>query len=496
MDEPVTVVISDLHISAGPLDDCDAELEGALVGFLGGLAARAEPVELVINGDFIDFVQAPPYEGADLESETEDGIPLCFTQPQSAAKLEATVEAHGPVFTALGDLLRAKPDNRLVIMPGNHDADFFWDDVRERFAAAVCGRLAWDDARPRFTEAVCAGDAGEAGRLVFHLEQSYRPRQCEGAWIEHGHQYDPLNQFYARGLPCWSESARPIFRGRDGQDRLYECTGTRFLLRFMNQLDASYPFVDNVKPFSRFIYIFGLSALKGWSAPFRVALSVWAMLRYLGGTLLRSPSELLSLEPGEELPVAKMLSDALEAMSPAERREFSARVRARAAADAGAGFDTGRTLGQLLEDGASADALLDFLAANPDLLKALPGQDADAFLSVGGGGPFLSLGKGFYVDETAELTRAAGRLQGEHGTDVVLMGHTHERVDATPDVRYFNTGCWTRYYRHARDPKLGAWAVLKEGSYKDFPYQLNYAEVAPGRPREARIATHLPKGKT
>ena len=74
----ITVVISDLHISAGPLDDCDAELERGLVCFISELSSRGEPVELVINGDFIDFAQAPPYEGIELESETDTGVPLCL----------------------------------------------------------------------------------------------------------------------------------------------------------------------------------------------------------------------------------------------------------------------------------------------------------------------------------------------------------------------------------------------------------------------------------
>ena len=43
------------------------------------------------------------------------------------------MRAHGQVFKSLGEFLDAKPENRLVILPGNHDADFFWEDVRARF---------------------------------------------------------------------------------------------------------------------------------------------------------------------------------------------------------------------------------------------------------------------------------------------------------------------------------------------------------------------------
>jgi hypothetical protein len=43
----------------------------------------------VINGDFLDSVQAPPLDGSDLQDVAPDGQRLCFTEGQSAAKLIA-----------------------------------------------------------------------------------------------------------------------------------------------------------------------------------------------------------------------------------------------------------------------------------------------------------------------------------------------------------------------------------------------------------------------
>ncbi len=43
----VLIVISDLHIGAGPLDDCDETLEASLCDFLGELCRRETPIELV-----------------------------------------------------------------------------------------------------------------------------------------------------------------------------------------------------------------------------------------------------------------------------------------------------------------------------------------------------------------------------------------------------------------------------------------------------------------
>jgi hypothetical protein len=96
------IVVSDLHISAAALDDFDLELEGHFVRFLeDDLAHRPYAVELVVNGDFLDFVQAPPYVGRNLQSQSKEELPLCFTQPQSREKLAAIYTAHEPTFRAL-----------------------------------------------------------------------------------------------------------------------------------------------------------------------------------------------------------------------------------------------------------------------------------------------------------------------------------------------------------------------------------------------------------
>src|SRR5713226_7161208 len=89
------ITISDLHISAGALDDFDGELEGHFVRFLeDDLARRPDAVELAINGDFLDFVQAPPFAGPNLEAQTVDKTALCFTQAQSREKFAAIQKAH------------------------------------------------------------------------------------------------------------------------------------------------------------------------------------------------------------------------------------------------------------------------------------------------------------------------------------------------------------------------------------------------------------------
>src|SRR3712207_6988128 len=53
---------------------------------------------------------------------------LFRSEEQSSAKLESIYHAHHRIFNALGDLLGTDRANRLVVLPGNHDADLYWPD--------------------------------------------------------------------------------------------------------------------------------------------------------------------------------------------------------------------------------------------------------------------------------------------------------------------------------------------------------------------------------
>ncbi len=115
------IVISDIHIGAGVLDDCDAELERELTAFLAFLSQEYPSAELVINGDFLDFAQAFPWQGSELESDTLEGIPLCSSESQSQAKFSSIASSHPAIFKGLGQFLESDTGSRLTILPGNHD---------------------------------------------------------------------------------------------------------------------------------------------------------------------------------------------------------------------------------------------------------------------------------------------------------------------------------------------------------------------------------------
>lgn len=449
MNERSIVVISDVHIGAGPLDDFDTPLEAHLCDFLQKLSERVQPVEFVVNGDFLEFIQAPPWCGPELESRTPDNIPLCFTQDQSLKKLRAIHEAHSSVFEVLGRLLESPRDNRLVIVPGNHDADFFWPEVRECFTQMVCG----SDARLR-------------DRIDFHMEQVYRPEAFPGVWIEHGHQYDPLNAFKVDDGLVWSEAAPPIFVDKDGQERLYECVGTRLLIKYLNALDYDYPFIDNVKPFSRFIALFGLSIFAP-SYFIKAASGMWGLLKFLSTISLRHRGDLMDAPEEIGIDPRPVLREWEQHLSAARREAFYKALDDR-------GFPLDRSLELYVSDIDNAKELMNFLSDNMDLIEDPPPEAESSLLGIDEG--TMGLYRGFKVNETVELTKKAKEALKRDGVKAVIMGHTHEVV-SDPALPYINAGCWTRYLDFRKTDRIRSWSVLREDSYELFPYQLNYVEI-------------------
>ena len=111
-------------------------------------------------------MQAEPWQSADLEAVSKTGVPLCFTEEQSAIKLANIMNVHAPAFNALAKLLKSDDLRRLTILPGNHDADLFWPEVRARLRARLAG-----------------SDSEIAEKVHFHLEAQYQPAAFSQLWI-------------------------------------------------------------------------------------------------------------------------------------------------------------------------------------------------------------------------------------------------------------------------------------------------------------------------
>ena len=181
-------VISDLHLGGRP-DKRDAE--GRLVEsgsqichsydrlreFVAWLTTKVgDEVELVINGDFIDFLaEDDGFAAEEWTNDDEAAVAkldrVAILHPHARAlKLDRVVEARRAkvVFDALADFLHA--GHRLTVLIGNHDL--------ELSIPAVRARLQWHlraDAT-RYAH-LFDGEAYSTGRLL----------------IEHGNRYDAWN---------------------------------------------------------------------------------------------------------------------------------------------------------------------------------------------------------------------------------------------------------------------------------------------------------------
>src|SRR5207249_5698807 len=109
--------------------------------------------------------------------------------------------------------------------------------------------------------------------------------------------------------------------------RLYECPGTRFLIKFLNRLDEDFQFVDNVKPFSRFVRIFGASAFAPGHGMLKVAVIIGRMLAYLNGLALHHRAEVMSLDGTADEFGHRYLQKRLAHMSRADLALLTTRLR-------------------------------------------------------------------------------------------------------------------------------------------------------------------------
>ena len=141
------LVISDIHLGEDILNEGPEKLSEYIRALNQKLSefvlAHLDPSEdgrgwhLVVNGDMFDFIKISllPDEGEAEEilsrglSREEKKRGLLNTPKNTVWKLERILEIHRPIFRAFASfLLRG---NSLTLIEGNHDAEFYFPEVRE-----------------------------------------------------------------------------------------------------------------------------------------------------------------------------------------------------------------------------------------------------------------------------------------------------------------------------------------------------------------------------
>src|SRR5580765_7777197 len=113
-------VISDLHLGMGKLPDQswhpleDFRSDAAFKSFLDFLEDD-DAEELIINGDWLDFMQLEPYAYTP-DFFSVDGHRLGWTEEDSLQKLENCRKAHAGFFSDLSSFIAANKKRKLSVL--------------------------------------------------------------------------------------------------------------------------------------------------------------------------------------------------------------------------------------------------------------------------------------------------------------------------------------------------------------------------------------------
>jgi UDP-2,3-diacylglucosamine pyrophosphatase LpxH len=211
----IKVVISDLHLGKGRLlaggginSLEEFYYEEKLVEFFqyySSGAFRDYEVELIINGDFLNFLQTD-YKGHFL---------TVLTEAVCVQILEQIILGHQRVFKALREFT-ANSAHSISYVVGNHDQAMLWPACREVFNEAVGASVRYKN-------------------IVYYFD---------GVHIEHGHMHEAANRFDPRRFFLKKELVEPI---------LNLPFGSHFFIDLVLKVKEKYPHIDKIRPFSKMI---------------------------------------------------------------------------------------------------------------------------------------------------------------------------------------------------------------------------------------------------
>jgi UDP-2,3-diacylglucosamine pyrophosphatase LpxH len=219
--QKVILVISDLHLSAGKmikgkknlLEDFhyDSELVDFLNYYCSGDYADIE-VELIINGDFLDFLAVPYVEYYDDEY---------WSEKAALEKLKMIMSAHKGVLDAMKNFL-SKEGKKIVYIIGNHDAEFVFDSLKQEFL----------------------GYFGEPGKKIILSNAISTHVPTPGVSIQHGHQYERAHDF---------DQENAVVETLNGEKYFIPPWGSYYVTNVINKYKQERSFINAVRPIKHFM---------------------------------------------------------------------------------------------------------------------------------------------------------------------------------------------------------------------------------------------------
>ena len=210
----LVAVIGDLHLGLGRDEagewrsDEDFRWAHEFALFLDALDAEgAGRTDLVLNGDTFDLTRL-----GDAGCAYENPALGC-TEPEALARLDRVLAAHADVIDALA-AFAASGANRVILVPGEHDAALLFPAVAQRAERAL---------------------GAPPGRAA--VAEGFWQSEDGQVHVEHGHQIG----WRADRFEDWPEP----FAERDGRRHLARPERARAVDGFFDALEARYPAIDN-----------------------------------------------------------------------------------------------------------------------------------------------------------------------------------------------------------------------------------------------------------
>jgi len=198
------IILGDIELGAGTLTD-DFISDEALSSVFLDLSKQEHPIDLVLNGDTLDFLKCPYIEN---DNKT---YPRHITEEVSLNKLVGIYKAHKKVFDALKEFCQKKK-NKLFFIIGNHDHDLFFKKIQTRIKYLLRSH----------------------SNIYFRLQYHYH-----NVYAEHGHQYDFLNRINPK---------RPFLSYRKQKILNIPWVSLGVISGFMS-LKEEHPFLERISPY-------------------------------------------------------------------------------------------------------------------------------------------------------------------------------------------------------------------------------------------------------
>ncbi len=232
--DSVQIYISDSHIGTGGQcvgQGCrdgwhnmeDFRWEDDFRQFINFLGRKiSKPIDLVMVGDSFELWQ--DMAGIPCKDDGQRSNFGCNAE-QSKKRVEKVGEKHAEVFKILSDFVRPDKDNKIIMLPGNHDAALAMNTV----ASTV---------KEQFTEGakknVCVDEDGMI--------------QGKDIFVEHGHQLegdmnrydDPLNGT----IECINSDGKAV-NCNDNDAFVRRSWGENFVQNYFNDYEDLFPIIDN-----------------------------------------------------------------------------------------------------------------------------------------------------------------------------------------------------------------------------------------------------------